>query len=132
MLQKENRLAKIRDFNLLMKHGQWVNGRFLDLKVLELAKIKDYFPKKEDPDKFIKQLKLAVSVGLKVDKRAVKRNRVKRQAGEVLRLLLKEERLKNGYYILVVARKAVLETDYAEIGEELKLLLTKAKVLLEK
>ncbi|MEK7131608.1 MAG: ribonuclease P protein component [Patescibacteria group bacterium] len=129
MLQQENRLRKLRDFNLVMKHGQWINGRFLDIRVLELAKNQSFFPKKEDPDSFKKQLKLAIAAGLKVHKSAVKRNRVRRQIREALRLLIKDGLLKSGYYILVVARKDVLDKDYAEISQEIKVLLGRAKVL---
>lgn len=129
MLQQDNRLRKLRDFNLVMKHGQWVNGRFLDIKVLELAKNQAYFPKKEDVDKFQKQLKLAIAAGLKVHKSAVKRNRVRRQIREALRLLIKDGRIKNGYYILVVAKKDTLDKDYAEISQEIKVLLSRAKVI---
>ena len=130
MLIKENRLAKTRDFNLVMEHGRWVNGHFLDMKVLDLAKNQDYFPKKEAVDKFKNQLRIAISVGLKVEKRAVKRNRVKRQFGEVLRLLIKNDLIKSGYYVLVVAKKDVLDKDYFEISQEIQLLLGRAKLLL--
>ena len=129
MLQQENRLRKLRDFNLVMKHGQWTNGRFLDIKALDLAKNQNFFPKKEDPESFKKQLKLAIATGLKVHKSAVKRNRARRQIRELLRLLIKEKSIKSGFYILVVAKKEVLEKDYAEISEELKLLLTRAKLI---
>jgi ribonuclease P protein component len=129
MLQQENRLKKVRDFNLVMKHGQWVNGRFLDIRVLELAKNQDYFPKKEDPESFKKQLKLAIAAGLKVHKSAIKRNRVRRQIREALRLLIKDGLIKNGYYILIVAKKDVLDKDYAEISQEIKVLLSRAKVI---
>ena len=128
-MQQENRLRKLRDFNLVMKHGQWVNGRFLDIRVLELAKNQAYFPKKEDLNTFKKQLKLAIAVGLKVHKSAVQRNKLKRQISEVLRLLLKDGQIKNGYYILVVARKDVLDKDYAEISQEIKVLLSRGRVL---
>ncbi len=145
MLQQDNRLRKLRDFNLVIKHGQWVNGRFLDIRVLDLAKNEKYFPKfkKEaqprtepangsstgDPESFKKQLKLAIAAGLKVHKSAVKRNRVRRQIREAIRLLIKDGAIKNGYYILVVAKKDVLDKDYAEISAELKLLLSRGKVL---
>jgi len=130
MIPLNNRLRKTRDFNLVIKHGRWVSNSFLTLKSLELAKNQDYFPKKEDPDKFVKQLKLAFSVGLKVSKSAVKRNRVRRQMSEVVRLLLKEDKLKIGYYLMFVAKKEVLDKNYAEISQEIKLLLSKTKVLL--
>jgi ribonuclease P protein component len=129
MLQQQNRLTKVRDFNLLMKYGRWVNGNFLDARILELGKIQ-VFPKKEDPEKFKNQLKLAFTVGLKVSKSAVKRNRAKRQLREAVRLLIKEDRLKIGYYILFVARPAILDKDYAEISQEVKVLLSRASVLI--
>ncbi|TSC84252.1 MAG: Ribonuclease P protein component [Parcubacteria group bacterium Gr01-1014_13] len=129
MLQQDNRLRKLRDFNLVMKHGQWVNGRFLDIKVLELAKNQNFFPKKEDPESFKKQLKLAIAAGLKVHKSAVKRNRVRRQIREAIRLLIKDNLLKIGFYVLIVAKKEVLDKNYAEISAELKLLLSRGKVL---
>lgn len=129
MYKKENHLTKVRDFNLVIKHGFWVNGGFLSLKVLELAKNESYFPSTEDVDKFKKQLKLAINVGLKVSKKAVERNRAKRQVNEVIRLLMKEEGLKSGFYVLVTAKPAIKEKNYAEISEEIKLLLQRAKIL---
>ncbi len=121
---------KVRDFNLVMEHGRWTNGRFLDIKTLELAKITDYFPKKEDPNNFKKQLKLAIAVGLKVHKSAVKRNKLKRQIREALRLLIKDGRIKTGFYVLVVTKKGALEQDYAEISKEIELLIKRSGLLI--
>ncbi len=129
MFQQENRLKKVRDFNLVLEHGRWVNGQFLDIKVLELAKNQKFFPKKENMESFRKQLRLAISVGIKIHKNAVVRNRVRRQIREVLRLLLKDGKIKNGYYLLVVAKKNILDKVFAEISQETKVLLDKAKVL---
>jgi ribonuclease P protein component len=129
MLPEENRLAKVRDFNLLMKQGRWINGQFLDIKVLELGKAAGFLPKKIDADNFIKQLRLAITVGLKVSKSAVKRNRLKRQVGEALGLLLKGGRIKTGFYLLIVARKDALEKNYTEISQEIELLLKKGRLI---
>jgi ribonuclease P protein component len=129
MLPKDNRLAKVRDFNLLLKQGRWINGRFLDIKILELEKAARFLPKKIDANNFIKQLRLAITVGLKVSKSAVKRNRLKRQVGEALGLLLKGGRIKMGFYLLVVARKEALEKNYAEISQEIELLLKKGRLI---
>ncbi len=129
MLQPENRLTKVRDFNLVMKHGRWLSGRFLRVKWLKLADFQNHFPKKEDVDKFKKQLKLAIIVGVKVSKSAVKRNRLKRQMREVVRLLLKDSCLSEGYYLMLMAQKEMLDKNYAEISEEIKLLLGKIKLL---
>ncbi len=131
MLTSANRLTKVRDFNLVIKHGRWVNGTTLDVKFLPLAKAGEFFPlpKKETVDNFKKQLKLAVAVGLKISKSAVKRNRAKRQIREALRLLLQNNKIRSGNYILVVAKKSILEKEYAEISQEVELLLKKAGIL---
>lgn len=118
MLPEENRLKKVRDFNLLMKLGFWQRGSFLDAKILRLADVK-IFPKKSAPEDFKKQLKIAFGVGLKIDKRAVKRNRVRRQMREAVRLLLKDGKIKNGYYILLSPRKEIILKDYDAINEEI-------------
>lgn len=122
-------LAKVRDFNLLMDHGSWINGGLLTLKVLDLAKNKVHFPKKEDPEAFAKQFKVAFTVGLKVSKGAVVRNRIKRQMREVVRLLLKDKVLAPGYYLLFVAKPAIVDKEYAAISQEMHSLLKKARVL---
>lgn len=129
MLQKENRLKKVRDFNLLIKHGRWVGGAFFNLKFVNLAELGGYFSKREDPDSFKKQLKIAFSVGVKLDKRAVKRNRLRRQAREAVRLLIKQGRVKNGFYVLLVAKKEGLDQDYAKLSRDLELLFKKARLL---
>lgn len=129
MYKKENHLTKVRDFNMVLKHGFWVNGVFLSLKVLELAKSTAYFPPKEDVDKFKKQLKLAINVGLKVSKSAVVRNRAKRQVREAVRLVMKENSIKEGFYLFFVAKPNIKDKSYAEISQEVKVLLERAKVL---
>jgi len=129
MLQKDNRLRKIRDFNLLIKKGRWQNGNFFDLKYLELAKIREFFPKKEDPDTFEKQLKLAFSVGVKLSKSAVKRNRVRRLMREAVRLLMKEKKLRDGYYLMFVAKPGSMEKNFAEVSKEISLLISRARLM---
>jgi len=117
----------MRDFNLLMKNGRWANGTFIDLKYLPLENVP--VPKKENIENFKKQLRIAATVGLKVSKSAVKRNRARRQMREVVRLLMKEEKLKSGVYLLFVAKKDILKKEYAEISEEMKLLLKKSNLI---
>ena len=130
MLPPENRLKKVRDFNLLMKYGRWVNGRFLDLKVLELGKATSVFPKKVNSAEFADQLLVAFTVGLKIDKRAVVRNRLRRQMRETVRLLVKDNAIKKGFYILLVAKKDIIGKDYDEIKDEVKTVLKRAGLFL--
>lgn len=128
MLQQENRLAKKRDFDLVLKYGYWVRSPLIGIRVLDLAKSRAVFPKKEDPDKFEKQLKLAFAVGLKISKKAVARNRLRRQLQEVVRLFIKNEGLREGFYVLVVPQAKMREKNYAEISGEVKVLFQRAKL----
>jgi len=129
MLKPENRLKKVRDFNLLLKHGHWIKGKFIDLNFLFLPKIRENFPKKVDPCEFALQLKVAFAVGLKISKSAAKRNRLRRQMREIVRLFVKDKKITVGYYLLFVARAGSLEKKYEEINQEMISLLKKARVL---
>ncbi|MEK7625497.1 MAG: ribonuclease P protein component [Patescibacteria group bacterium] len=132
MIPQENRLTKKRDFNLIISHGRWVSAPGLSLKALNLAENRNLFPKKEDPDKFEKQLKIAFSVGLKYSKKAVERNRMRRQISEVVRLHLKNSDLKPGFYLLFTAQPAMKNYNFAEISQKVKLLLRQGKLLQDK
>ncbi len=129
MLTENYRLKKVRDFNLLMERGRWLSGLLFTVKWLELAKNSGYFPKKVDPNEFATQLRLAFVVGVKVSKSAVKRNRLKRQMREVVRLMIKDGRLKIGYYVMIVAKNEALGKEYSEISKEIEGLLGKAGIL---
>ena len=63
------------------------------------------------------------------DKRAVARNRVRRQLREVARLLIKDGRMREGFYLMFVPKAGIKEINYAEISQEMEILLRKAKVL---
>ena len=146
MLKPENRLKKVRDFNLLIKYGKWTSGNFLTIKYLKLEDVKEYFPKKEDPKVFKNQLKIAFVAGVKINKKAVVRNRLKRQMREVVRLLMKDKKIKSGYYIMIVAKKEIypaksgkaglsktefngVKKEYSEIEKEINQLFTRARIL---
>ncbi len=126
MLPLENRLKKVRDFNLVTKYGRWINGTFLDLKVLDLEKNKQQVPAKEDLESFKKQLKLAFAVGLKISKKAVVRNRLRRQLREAVRLAFKASQPEPGFFVLVVAKKESLNREYGDLEREVTALLRRA------
>ncbi len=130
MLQDENRLTKVRDFNLLMAKGGWFNSVNFSLRALDLEKNQNVFPPKEDKEAFAKQLRVGFTVGLKLSKSAVKRNRVKRQMREVVRLLVKEGKIKPGYYLLFVAKAGAISLGYAQIEAQILELLNKTRCLL--
>lgn len=124
MLAAKYRLKKVRDFNLLVKRGLWRRGVLVDLKYLELAKNLDYFPKKIDPAVFASQLKWAFAVGLKISKKAITRNRIKRQLSEIVRLFLKENKTRSGLYLLLVPKKDILEVEFEIIKKDVEKLLS--------
>jgi len=130
MLQAENRLLKVRDFNLLLKHGAWLNSDNFSLRILDLGKNQNIVPAKEDKGLFVKQLRIGFAVGLKISKSAVKRNRLKRQAREIVRLLIKDKKIKAGVYLLFVAKAGSLNLEHKQIESQVLELLKRARCLM--
>lgn len=113
MLPVKHRLTKMKDFEILLKEGRFVAGKFLNAKVWKIE------PEKYPRRKYtIDDLRLGFAVGLGVSKKAVVRNRVKRQLREVVRLMLKDGLIKHGYHVLVMAKKDVVGKEYGEIERE--------------
>lgn len=125
MLSQEYRLTRMKDFEILFKEGRFVGGQLVTAKVWRI-----------EPEKYPKRayssgdLKIGFVVPMKVSKSAVKRNRAKRQMREVVRLLLKEDRLKRGFMVVVMAKNAVLSAEYGEIAADVTGVLRRAGVLL--
>lgn len=125
MLQQQNRLKHDRDFEILFKEGKFVNGEFTTLKYWKIQPEK--YPRRiYAPD----ELKIGFVVGLKVSKSAVKRNRLKRQMREVVRLLLKDDRMvKGGYHLALVAKPNMIGKEYKDIERDIVFLLRRAGML---
>ena len=123
MLPTKYRLVKMKDFEILMKEGRFVNGNFLNAKIWKI-----------DPGKYprrkyiIDDLRIGFAVGLGVSKKAVVRNRVKRQLREIIRLLLKDDKIKHGYHVLVMAKANVVGKEYVEIEREVGELLRRCGI----
>lgn len=71
--------------------------------------------------------RFGISISLKVSKKAVVRNRIKRQIRSILRQLLPQ--ISPGWNLVVVVRPGASECDYAQFLRELKQLLAEAEVL---
>lgn len=114
----------MKDIENLMKQGRFVGGNLVTIK---LWKIDEHtFPNKQYKTS---DLLIAFTVGKKISKSAVKRNFYKRKMREVVRLLLKENKIKSGYLIMFIAKADILNKDYKEIEQDINNVLSKAKLL---
>ncbi len=114
MYPADYRLRKSKDIEKLFKYGK---SFLAPLILLRFAKNN------------LKQTRLAVIVGTKVHKRAVKRNLIKRRLREAVKAEI--PRLKSSYDIAIMARPAILNKDSEEIVAALAWSLGKAGVLEE-
>lgn len=128
-MAKIKSLTKVADFNTLLSKGRVWRGNFLDIRVLFLAKKSDLSTGKNVVDNLDFSLKLAFAVGLKVSKKAIIRNRVKRQLREVARHLLAHHESLPAAFVLLVARPIIKEKNFAEISQEVQLLLARARII---
>lgn len=112
MLSKQHRLTNSRDIERVARRGGSFFTKILGIK---------HLPNRLAVSRF------AVVVGLKVHKKATKRNRSKRQIREALRKHLREVR--PGFDVLVLARPEILEKKFQEIGATLLYALEGAGLL---
>lgn len=112
MLAKENRLRKDKDIKQAYKKGRFVNLDWLTLKVA---------PNNLDTTRF------AFLIGVKVSKKAVIRNRIKRQVSEVMRLKISE--ISKGYDVLVIVKPQAVGKEYRDIEKVALGALKRGKLL---
>lgn len=112
MLPKKNRLKNKKDFERVFKQGKGFKEDFLFLKV-----------KKNN----LKESRFGFIASLKVSKKAVFRNKIKRRLRETVREKLSE--VKSGIDVVLIAQKGTEEKDFSEIKEVTNKLFKKAKIL---
>jgi len=98
MLNKKNKIQKKKEVDELFKKGRSSFDKFLGVKVLKTQN---------------KINRFVIVVSTKVSKKAVERNRLKRQINEVVRLNLK--RLEVGYDFFILALPPISQKNYHEI-----------------
>lgn len=113
MLPNQNRLRRREDFAKVYAKGDRYRGTYLSLKILF--------------DSNTTFTRIGIVVSKKVSKLAVTRNRFKRQLRAIFRQLLSQ--LKDGLQIVVTVTTVASKPNYQELGDDLKNLLAKAKVL---
>ncbi|NEO50551.1 MAG: ribonuclease P protein component [Moorea sp. SIO4A3] len=130
-LPQANRLKHWRDFKQVYRSGMRRSGRYLTLRGLQQSTIpaiakETIAPEKSLPDNQPPS-RLGISISQKVSKKAVVRNRIKRQLRAALRQLL--PRLSPGWKLVVIVKPEARECEYAQLLRELEKLLVKAEVL---
>ena len=124
MLPRENRLKHNRDFKTLFDEGKFVPGSLVNAQIWKID-LEKYPRRKYTLD----DLKIGFVVSKKTSKSAVKRNRIKRQMSESVRLIIKNNTLKTGYLVLILAKNEILDKEYADIEKSVDQLLHRTGLL---
>ena len=114
MLAKPHRLKRERDIERLFKKG---NKSYADLCMIR------FLPNNEELSRFV------VAVGKKVSKKAVRRNRIRRQLSELIRLSL--DSIEPGYDVAVLVSPKAAEAEFAELESSLFSAFKKANLLID-
>ncbi len=129
-LPKQNRLRHWRDFQEVYQKGIRRSGRYLTLRGLPQRTSAVDKPNQEasrSRDEGKPSTRIGISISQKVSKKAVVRNRIKRQIRAILRKLL--PRISPGWKLIVVVRPGAGECEYAQFLRELEQLLVETEVL---
>lgn len=118
MLRSKFRITKDKEFS------EFFGARFKSNKGRNFSSpgfvVKTFVNKEEHP-------RFGIMVSNKVDKRAVKRNQIRRQIRELIRLNL--ERVDQNIDCLIIVQPSVTKLTKDELQGELKGLFAKAKIL---
>lgn len=112
MLPQHERLKRKIDFDRLRQEGKRHNRRSLSLVVL----------RNNEPDR-----KAGFIVTKRLSKKAVVRNRIKRQMRAAY--LLHRPHLKQGYLFLFIARHAAMDGSFIHLESQMKALLNEVEAI---
>ncbi|MFH1610336.1 MAG: ribonuclease P protein component [Patescibacteria group bacterium] len=101
-----------KDFEKLAKQGQSFFTQEFGFKILKNN---------------LKQNRYGIVVNLKVDKRAVVRNKIRRRLRDIIQE--NEKNLKKGFNLMILTREGIKSLDFANIRLKLVHLFKKAKIL---
>lgn len=102
MLNKINRLTKDKDFNNVWKRGQANFNKIIGVKIAANQQSSSRF---------------GILVSVKISKKAVERNKIKRRIREIIRLRL--DKIKPGYDVIIITLPSILNKNYQEIEESI-------------
>jgi len=129
-LPKAHRLKHRDDFNRIYQRGRRFKADHLTLRLIQRIGTKRSSSKNgclQAGTEVELPTRIGVSISVKVDKRAVVRNRIRRQIQAIFRQLL--PRLCPNLDLLIVAHPEAVQCDYFQFLQELEQLLVDAEVL---
>ena len=112
MLPKENRLKKKKDFEKLFEEGKSFREKFLALKINKNS---------------LNNNRFGFIVSKKVSKKAVMRNKIKRQLREIVRKEI--DNYQKGFDIAIIALPGIESKSFEEMSQALECVLKKIKIL---
>jgi ribonuclease P protein component len=138
-LPKAYRLRHRQDFNAVYQVGSRQSSPNLTLRALRLRPL----PSKalqsvgaqlaSNSDSSVSHLPIPTQIGIsisqKVSKRAVVRNRIKRQLKAIIRALLPQ--IATGWQLVIVVKPSATQCSYEQFLQELKQLLRRAEIINE-
>jgi len=114
----------MKDWDILFAEGKFASGAYVTVKYWKID------PEKHERRAYaVENLKIGFAVGKKVHKSAVQRNKIKRQIREVVRLLIKDSRIKQGYMVGIIAKPSIVGKKYEEIERDVYYSLRKAGLI---
>lgn len=118
MLTAPNRLRRREDFAIIYAKGDRYHGKYLKLRVYNTKNLEA-------------QVQIGIVVSKKFSKKAVVRNRIRRQLREIFRTFLPQlnQVINQGFQIVITVVTVSSIPNYSELQEDLTNLLNKAQVL---
>jgi ribonuclease P protein component len=114
-MEKRHRLRDNADFQRLRREGQTLARPLIVLSFLPNG---------------LGYTRFGFAVGKRVGK-AVVRNRIKRRMREAVRRRLQEGQIANGWDIVLIARRPIVEASFQQVDETIGLLLRRAGLVRE-
>jgi len=114
------RVKRRQDFLRIQSSGKKFRSKHL---LLVVTSAKSRVSARNDPN----ECRLGVTITTKIDKRASRRNTLKRRIREVFRR--RRERLKRPVDLVVIALNEATELDYSQVRRELNALLKRAQLV---
>lgn len=113
MLPCQNRLAAQKDFETVHRSGKFFSLGSISLKVGKNN---------------LEKTRIGIAVGLKFSKKAVERNRIKRQIRAIVKSYL-PNKMKKGFDVVIMPKKSQTAVSFQDLSENLENIFKKANLI---